>query len=152
MALLGKAAILAVDDRPTEEVEVKEWGGSVLVRGMDGRGRDAYFQSMAEQRGGQVVQNIYNASAKLCARCIVDPDTLEPLFDEAEAELLGRKSASALERVGQVAARLSGLTEEDMESLKKDSKSTQNGGSTSGSPVTLAAPSPRRSGRSARPS
>jgi hypothetical protein len=149
MALLTHDAILAVDDRPTETVPVPEWGGDVMVRGMDGQGRDAYFASMAVQRGKQVTQDVHNATARLVARCIVDPESLEPMFTLEEADILGRKSAAALDRVGNVAARLSGLTEDDMEELKKDSRSTQNGGSTSGSPVTLAAPSAKRSGRSA---
>lgn len=137
--------ILEVDDRPTEPVDVPEWKGKVLVRGMDGHGRDEYFAAMAVQRGKKVVQDVNNASAKLCARCIVDPGTLEPAFTQQQVDALGRKSAAALERVGQVAARLSGLTEEDMEELGKDSGSTPNGELTSGSP-------PSADGQSGTPS
>ena len=134
MALLTKAAILAADDRPTEEVEVPEWGGSVLVRGMTGKDRDEYFAQQTIQHGRQTIQDITNASAKIVARCLVDPQSPEErMFTDAEVEELGRRSSAALERVGKVAARLSGLTEEDIEELGKDSLSTPNGASGSGS-------------------
>jgi hypothetical protein len=138
--------ILDADDRPTETVDVPEWHGKVLVRGMDGHGRDEYFAAMAVQQGKRVVQDVSNASAKLCSRCIVNPDTLEPAFTQQQVDALGRKSAAALERVGQVAARLSGLSEEDMEELGKDSGNTPNGGSTSGSPPSSDGPSETPSG------
>jgi hypothetical protein len=90
-----------------------------------------------------VTQDVHNATARLVARCIVDPETLEPMFTLEEADILGRKSAAALDRVGNVAARLSGLTEDDMAELGKDSASTQNGGSGSGSPLILERPASR---------
>lgn len=131
--VLSKADILAADDRPTEEVGVPEWGGVVYVRGMTGKDRDEYFASQTKQRGKQVFQDITNASAKIVARCIVDPDDhTRRMFTDQEVAILGGRSSAALERVGQVAARLSGLTEEDMEELGKDSASTPSDGSTSG--------------------
>jgi hypothetical protein len=134
MGFLGRDDILKADDRPTEEVEVPEWGGTVLVRGMTGRDRDEYFASQTVQRGRQTVQSIANASAQICARCIVNPDKRdELLFTVADIGLLGERSAAALERVGSVAARLSGLTEEDVEELGKLSASTPPGGTGSGS-------------------
>lgn len=148
MALLSKAAILAVDDRPTETIPVPEWGGDVVVRGMSGLERDEFFAGQVIRHGNRIEQDLRNGAAKLAARCIVDPETLEPMFTLEEAEILGRKSAAALGRVEAVAQRLSGLTEADSEELKKDSASTPNGGSTSGSPVILARPSRKSSGRS----
>jgi hypothetical protein len=157
MAFLSRDAILAVDDRPTETVTVAEWGGDVLVRGMDGAGRDAYFAAMTVQRGKHVTQDVANATARLVARCVVDPqDPGRLMFSEAEAEILGHKSAAALDKVGNVAARLSGLTEEEMDELKKDSASTQNGGSGSDSPLILERPASgtarKRSARTSSPS
>ena len=52
MSLLSKEAILAAQDLPSEDVEVPEWGGTVRVRGLDGKGRDEYFMSQAVIRGG----------------------------------------------------------------------------------------------------
>lgn len=118
--MLGREDILKADDRPIEEVDVPEWGGVVLVRGMTGKDRDEYFASQVEQRGRKVVQNLSNASASIAARCIVDPDDHDKLlFTVRDIAELGERSSAALERVGQVASRLSGLTEEDVEALGK---------------------------------
>ncbi len=139
MALLSKDAILAADDRPTETVPVPEWGGEVRVRGLDGRGRDEYFASMAVQTGGRrAVLDTRDSTAKLAARCIVGDDG-QPLFTLADVEALTRKSGAALDRVFSVAQRLSGLSEEDMAELGKGSANGQTGGSVSASPVTSAA-------------
>jgi hypothetical protein len=141
--LLTAEQILKADDRPTEEVEVPEWGGSVLVRGLDGEGRDEYFGSMAEYRqaGRPPVMNTSNATAKLVARCIIGEDG-EPMFTQSDVAALGKKSGAALDRVFSVAQRLSGLTEEDMRDLGKGSVPTLNGGSTSGSRRTSGSRSP----------
>jgi hypothetical protein len=144
--LLSKDQILKADDRPIEEVPVPEWGGEVLVRGMDGDGRDEFFASMTVQRGKQQVMDVASATAKLAARCIVDPDDREQLmFTQHEVAALGKKSSAALDRVSEVAQRLSGLSDEDMEELGKGSAPTPSGGSTSPSPATSDAPSPSSS-------
>lgn len=142
MAMLSKEAILAADDRPTEEVSVPEWGGEVLVRGMSGADRDAFFTSQVlRDKGGNIIgQDLRRNAAKLAAWCIVDPRTRQPMFDLAELEVLGRKSAKALGRVETVAQRLSGITEEASEELGKDSESTPSDGSGSGSPPTSEPP------------
>jgi hypothetical protein len=131
--MLARDDILAADDRPVEEVEVPEWGGWVLVRGMTGKQRDEYFASQAKQHGKKVVQDIAQATAKIVARCIVDPeDHTRRMFTDRDVALLGERSSAALERVGSVAARLSGLSEEDMEELGKDSESTPSDDTSSG--------------------
>lgn len=152
MALLNRDQILAANDRPTEEVEVPEWGGSVIVMGLNGRGRDEFFASLYRQRGKQQYMDNENATAKLCARCIIDPDTREPLFTQQDVHALGEKSGAALDRVYQAAQRLSGLSDEDFEELGKDSGSTPNGGATSELPLPSGAPSKNSSPASAAPS
>jgi hypothetical protein len=131
MALLSRDQILSAQDRPTEEVEVPEWGGSVLVMGLDGRGRDEFFASLYRQRGTKQYMDNENATAKLVARCVIDPDTHAPMFTQSDVHALGEKSGQALDRVYTVAQRLSGLSDSDLEELGKDSASTQNGSSTS---------------------
>jgi hypothetical protein len=129
--LLGREAILAADDLPSEDVDVPEWGGTVRVRGLSGKARDEYFSSMAVIRGGQVVgQDTRNTSAKLVSQCLVGDDG-EPLFGPEHIDLLGAKSAAALGRVFEVAARLSGLEESDVRDLEKGSAPTLNGATTS---------------------
>jgi hypothetical protein len=131
MALLSKAEILGASDIRTETVAVPEWGGEVLVRGMTGTERDAYEQAMIEQRRstGRTI-SLENARARLCAYTIIGEDG-KRLFREQEIEALGAKCASALDRVYQTAARLSGLRGEDVEELRKNSPTGHSAGSTS---------------------
>jgi len=116
MAVLGREAILQIQDLPTERVFVPEWQGEVIVRALTGAERDAFEQSIVEQRGKSTRMNLKNIRAKLVALTVVDEDG-KRVFSDEDAELLGRKSAAALNRVFEVAQRLSGLRPEDVEEL-----------------------------------
>ena len=102
---LSRDDILKAADNEPEEVDVPEWGGSVLVRGMTGRERDAFEVSLMQPgRGGRKVLDPANVRAKLVARCVVDDDGGR-LFTDADVAELGGKSAAAVDRVYAVAAR-----------------------------------------------
>ncbi|WP_303883420.1 hypothetical protein [Acetomicrobium mobile] len=124
MKLLTRDAILQAEDLPTEDIEVEEWGGAVRVRALTGAERDAFEQSIVEQRGKSTRMNLRNIRAKLVALTVVDADG-KRLFSDKDAELLGKKSAAALDRVFEVAQRLSGLSSEDMEELSGNSEEGQ---------------------------
>lgn len=126
MAFLTKEQILAAQDLPTEVVAVPEWGGDVMVQGLTGTERDAFEASLTIQRGKNTSVNLQNARAKLVRKCIVNPETKGRMYSEADIPALGRKSAIALERVFDVARKLSGLTEKDVEELTKNSESETN--------------------------
>ncbi len=119
MARLTRDLILAAPDIRTEEVNVEEWGGSVLVRGLTGAERDAYEATVVTLRGKRRELNLANVRAKLCALCIVD-DAGQRLFSDADIAKLGEKSGAALQRVFKVAQQLSGLSDEDVEELSKN--------------------------------
>lgn len=126
MPILTKQQILEADDLQVETIEVPEWGGEVLVRGLSGTERDAWEQSIidmkqaaARKNGAGLDYDFANFRAKLVARCIVDEDG-QRLFGEGEIGLLGKKSAAALDRVFAVAQRLSGLSSQDVEELTKN--------------------------------
>lgn len=149
---LGKDDILKAQDIETEEVEVPEWQGTVLVRALSGRERDAYELSCIQERPllgpdgkpvrGQTesVKNWANARAKLVVRCLVDDDG-NRLFADGEAGALGEKSAAAIDRLFDVATRLSRLSEADVEELAGNSEAAPGGDSPSSSPANSAAPS-----------
>ncbi len=130
MAYLTRDEILQADDLEMEVVKVPEWGGEVLVRGLTGTERDAFEGSIITLKGKQSSMNMQNVRAKLVARSIVD-EYLERLFSDADVEALGKKSAAALDRVFSVAQRLSGVSDEDVEELAKNSESVQSEDSTS---------------------
>lgn len=117
--LLSKAAILAAEDLPTEVVEVPEWGGSVMVRGLSGRERDAFEADVQEIRGKDVRVNRQNFRAKLLARCLVD-ESGKRIFGPDEVEALGGKSAVAIDRVMEAALRLSGMGATDVQEMTEN--------------------------------
>lgn len=135
--LLSRDAILQAQDLPHEDVEVPEWGGAVRVRALTGAERDAFEQSIVEQRtagkpGASVKMNMRNIRAKLVALTVVDGEG-NRLFTDRDADLLGKKSAAALDRVFAVAQKLSGISPEDVDELAKNSEtSDQNEDSISG--------------------
>lgn len=121
---LTRDQILAVDDLPRETVAVPEWGGELIIRGLTGRERDAYEQSLIRGRG---VVDYDNARAKLLVRCIID-ESGERVFTEDDADALGRKAGAVLDRLFSVAARLSGLGPGDVEELMGNSGRGGGGG------------------------
>ena len=131
MALLNKDQITAVDDRQWKDVDVPEWGGTVRVLGMSGTERNAYQSSLVVLGPNGSVQrmNMTDQLAKLCARSMVGED-FERLFTDKEVAALGKKNGAVLERIGQVAQRLSGLRKEDVEAKAGNSEAPQSGAST----------------------
>ncbi|HPU35056.1 MAG TPA: hypothetical protein PK184_20370 [Phycisphaerae bacterium] len=114
--LLTRDDILNAQDLPTERVAVPEWSGEVIVRGLTAAERDAFEQSIVETRGKNTRMNLKNIRAKLVAMTVVDEQG-NRIFSDEDAELLGKKSAAALDRIFSVAQRLSGLRPEDVEEL-----------------------------------
>ena len=135
---LSKEDILKAEDLGTEEVDVPEWGGSVLVRGMTGRERDAFEVSLMQTRpDGKRVMDPRNVRAKVVARCVVDDDG-KLLFSDADVAALGDKSGAAVDRVYAVAARLSGISDEDQEAMTRDFGLADGAASPSSSPPVSA--------------
>lgn len=130
MALLTREAILNVDDLPRELVAVPEWGGEVYVRALTGAERDAFEQSIVEQRGKSTRMNLRNIRAKLVSLAVIDGNG-NRIFSDDDVKWLGNKSAAALDRIFEVAQRLSGLRDEDVDELAKNSESDQSDGSIS---------------------
>ena len=130
MAYLTRDAILQADDLLFEDVEIPEWGGMVRVRGLTGAERDAFEAEIVEQRGKKTRLNMQNFRAKLVARSVVNGDG-QRLFSDKDAHALGKKSAAALNRVFEVAQRLSGLSDKDVEELVENFAEGQSDGSTS---------------------
>lgn len=117
--ILGTEEILNASDITTEEVEVPEWGGSVLVRALTALERDRFEASVIQGSGKNAKVKLENARAKLASLTVVDENG-NRLFGPNDVTKLSQKSASALNKIFNVAARLSGITEEDMEEITQD--------------------------------
>lgn len=127
---LSRDDILGAKDIEIEKVDVPEWHGSVFVKGMSGTERDRFEASIVEQRGKNAKVSMENIRAKLAAESICDEDG-NRLFSIEDINALGEKSASALQRVFDVAQRLSGITGEDVEELTEEMDANPSGGSAS---------------------
>lgn len=114
--ILNRDQILESVDLRREEVEVPEWGGTVLVSEMTGVQRDAYEAGLF---GDDRKVDLRNARARLVAACLIDPDG-NPLFTDKDVEALGRKSAAALDRVCAAAQRLNLMTAAALEADAKN--------------------------------
>jgi hypothetical protein len=116
---LSADQILGADDLDYEDVPVPEWGGTVRVRELPGTERDKFEAQFVGGKDGASIraEGLEGFRARLASAAIVDGDG-KPLFrSAAETKRLGEKSATALQRVVDVAMRLSGLTGQDVEDL-----------------------------------
>ncbi|MBP8292712.1 MAG: hypothetical protein KAX65_08060 [Caldilineaceae bacterium] len=128
---LSKAEIFAQDDLKHEDVQVPEWGGAfVRVRSMSASERDRFEAGTVQRNGKNVTTNLEHIRARLCIMCLVDENG-EHLFDDGDTFPLGAKSAAALDRIFQVAQKLNGLREEDVNELAANFPPAPNGDSPS---------------------
>ncbi len=136
---LSRGAILEADDIAVEAVPVPEWGGTVYVRCMTGEQRDAWEQSHQDikWKGSKVdkIVRVGNPRARGLVHCLVHRDGA-PLFKPEDAAALGAKSGKVIDRLWEVAARLSGIRDEDLEEAKGNSASGHSAASSSSSPET----------------
>ena len=118
--------ILGTQDITQEKVHISEWNVDVFVKGLTGAQRDSYEQSLfiVSEHGKKVdvKMNRANLRAKLLVKTICDEDG-NRIFADSDVEALGGKSASALDKLFEVAQRLSGLSDKDVEELEKNSNS-----------------------------
>ena len=127
---LDKDAILSAEDLPLHPFYVKQWKGWVNMRGLTGHERDSFEDGILVTKGKDSSVNMKNIRAKLVARTVVHQDGTR-VFTDADAFLLGNKSAAALNDLFNEAQRLSGMTKEDAEELAKNFDDDQSDDSTS---------------------
>jgi hypothetical protein len=108
-------SILAADDSHRTKVDVPEWGTSLYVRDMSGGERDQW--EMVAFKDGKVSPEHFRA--KLLVRCLCDEQG-QRVFQDSDTEALSAKSATVLARLYEVAARVNGLTQGDVDELTKN--------------------------------
>lgn len=117
--MLSKEQILECKDIKSEVVQVPEWDGEVIVQGLTLADKDKWTDSIVVD--GKA--NMNGATASLCALSMRNEDGTR-LFDVEDIPALQEKSAAALDRVFQVAQRLSGIGQEEMKDAVKNSEKT----------------------------
>lgn len=102
--------ILASDDITREMLVVPEWQGiEVEVVSLSGKERAALLQDAANNNGKIDLGKLY---PDLVILSCVYPGTSDKIFQPADRGAVAGKNGAALERVAQVAMRLSGLSED----------------------------------------
>jgi hypothetical protein len=120
-SLLTREQILAARDVATEVVDVPEWGGAVMVRGLTGRARDGIEARFTDSKGRLDLGRSGDFRAAYAAVAIVDEHGAL-LFSDGDVAALGEKSSVALQRVFDVAVRLSAVRQEDVDGITADLK------------------------------
>ena len=114
-------AIFGLTDIQLETVYVPEWNMDVRVRGLTGSERDSWEAAQFVFKKGAKDVEIQrdNIRGRLLIYCLVDKEG-NRLFNDDDAEELGKKSAAALDRLFAVAQQLCGLTNADVDDLVKN--------------------------------
>jgi hypothetical protein len=128
MALTAEQ-ILAASDIETEAVDVPEWGGKVFIHGLSAVEVDSYNRSLVvmDGKGNTKVGRLENVRASLVVRCLVDEDG-ERLFQDHQAKQLGAKSSAVIQRLWEIARRLSRMDDEQEEAEVEAFDAAQDGG------------------------
>jgi len=109
---LNKAKILAADDVKLQEVEVREWGGTVFLKVLSGTEREYFEESYSDQK-----LKAFRLRFLVLALCDEKGDRL---FADGEIDELGKKSAVVINRLFEAGWKLNAFREEDVEALGKD--------------------------------
>lgn len=109
--------ILVSHDIKNEKVHVPEWDVTIEVRTMNGKQRAQVVKAAVDEKGNINADSIY--PELLIATCF-DPNTSKPIFTDKDKDALNAKSGAVLERIGQIAMGLSGLTKEAVEDAEKN--------------------------------
>ena len=122
--------ILKADDLPSEAIDIPQWGGSVTVRTMTGTDRDEFHRVIQKRRSSDDddQMDMRGLKAMLLQRTITNGNG-ELMFKVSDLAALGAKSPVAIDLVYDLAARLNGLSAEDVEELVGNSSRTASGDS-----------------------
>ena len=109
---LSREAILKVDDLKREEMEIPEWGGTIMVRSLKGSERDKWAKEAIDDKG-KPKENI-NA-------LLIYYACEEPRFEREDIDTLREKNVAVVERIVNKIMSLSGISAEAVEEIRKNS-------------------------------
>lgn len=109
-----RETILAARDIDREIVDVPEWGVSIEVRSMSAGARLSLLQH-ASQSGTVELNNMIPG---LIVACCFDPESGDAIFTDKDASLLLAKNTRVIERLAEVAMKLSKMLPEAVDEGK----------------------------------
>jgi len=116
---LSREAIEAADDRPLVALDIPEWKGRVWIRPLSGEERDQYWNSLFVGDGPArtLEMKLARAKAAVLSCCKADGSLM---FCDHDIEWLAKKASKPLERIYQLADRLSAISPGSLEDLVKN--------------------------------
>lgn len=119
MALLTKELILACTDLKTETVDVPEWGGEVLLQGLNGEQREV-VEIRIDKATKKDAEAWKGVKALTLSFGIINPDKTPMFAGEKDVAALAKKSSAAIDRLFERLLTLSGMTKKDREEIAKN--------------------------------
>jgi len=118
MGVISREAFLAPAAVPAERVPLPEFGEDsyVNVHGMTAKARSQFEQQFQTKGGKQSARRLQEVRQRLLVACCKDDDG-QPIFTVEDIEAIGGQSSAVVERIVNVAMRLCGMKEDDIETL-----------------------------------
>ena len=108
------------DDGSSTTITIPEWDDVTLkIVSMSAGQRAQIFDAMQANDGNMPLELFWRVSL---ISCVLDPDTNEAVFSSDDAEwLLAEKSADVIQRISEVCLKVSGMTDDAVDTAGKDS-------------------------------
>lgn len=102
-----------------KKIDVPEWGGSVMVRGLTGHERDQW-----DREAGKVLRGDANVNFRAfwVARCCYEDN--KRIFADTDIPSLAQTDARPIEKIFDAIRELSGIAGESEENAEKNSEKT----------------------------
>lgn len=131
---IGRDAIREKAARPLKfrDIYIADWETWVRVCEISGLARDRFDARRAAKRGADAAKNLDGYRADLVIETAHDPVTGAKLFTAADAEWLNAAGVSALDAIVDVAHKVNGIGQRDMQELIEGFPTGRNGAGGSG--------------------
>lgn len=129
--------VIAKNDRNSETMPIPEWGETIEVRGMSGKMRDRYIDTVMglglteESDTSKVGALVLPLMPEMVLDGVYDPETGEKVFLAGDLDILREKNPSVIDRIAKKVIDLSALGEKAVDEAGKPSSVTPNDASTS---------------------
>lgn len=131
MGLLTRDQILAADDIKTERIAVPEWGGDVLLRGLTAKERGRAVKACTRMVGNKPDTDFGALQVQMISMSAID-EAGTRLFTDNDVQVLSGKHSGVIEKIFTVVAKLSGVAEDEIAEMRKNSESSPSDDSNSG--------------------
>lgn len=125
--MLTREKVFSCEDRVIEKLDVPEWNDFLYVRSLSAGERDEYENANLIRKHGTGKRRtelsfdvrIQNAKTHLVVLASCD-EQFNRIFADSDIDSLAKKNSAAVDRIFEVAARLSKITKEDLEETVKN--------------------------------